>query len=388
MTAAPVATPERVLVVKLADLGDALLTTPTVHALRAAWPDARLDVLTTPQAAVVFQASPDVDRVHTLDVHARGGARGRVARIAGRARTIAALRAERYDVIALCHSLVTRRGALKYAALLALIGAPVRAGTVARGRLRGWFLTRRGMDRGYDAAHVVETMAGVAAALGVAVIDLAPRFEPDAAARAAAAALWSELPGAPTPSAARPLAGRTIAFHPGAGPYSPARRWAPDRFAAVAAAAHDAGARTVLCGTAADDGALVRAAGAPIDVDATGRTSVPALAALLARCDALVCNDGGVMHVACAVGTPVVAVFGPSNDAAWGPWPPARDGRPSPHRVVRLDLPCRPCLYVGGRLGSPAGCPTRDCLRWLGPAPVIEALRDVLRGPGDTGSSR
>ncbi|MEO8084074.1 MAG: glycosyltransferase family 9 protein [Ardenticatenales bacterium] len=407
--------PARVLVVKLADLGDALLTTPTVHALRAAWPDARIDVLTTPQAAVVYEANPDVDRVHALDVHARGpapvgapvrgavvavagssplarGARSsrpipiarfaQLARIARRARTIAALRRERYDVIALCHSLVTRRGAMKYAALLALIGAPVRAGVAPAGRWRGAFLTHRGLDRGYGAAHVVETMAGVAAALGVPVADLAPRFGPGDAAHAAAAALLAgaDVRDAGTPSTTTTLAGRTIAFHPGAGPYSAARRWAPERFAAVMAAVHDAGARTVLCGTAADDDALVRAAGAPIDVDATGRTDVPTLAALLARCDGVVCNDGGVMHLAAAVGTPVVAVFGPSNDAAWGPWPPARAGRPSPHRIVRVDVPCRPCLYVGHRLGSPAGCPTRDCLRWLGPAPVIAAVFDALAG--------
>ncbi|MFN8424094.1 MAG: hypothetical protein U0470_12205 [Anaerolineae bacterium] len=236
MTAAPVATPERVLVVKLADLGDALLTTPTVHALRAAWPDARLDVLTTPQAAVVFQASPDVDRVHTLDVHARGGAQRprRAHRRQGADDRRAPRRAVRRD-----RALPLARDAPRRAEVRRAARADRRAGARGHrrpGRLRGWFLTRRGMDRGYDAAHVVETMAGVAAALGVAVIDLAPWFEPDAAARAAAAALWSEL-GAPTPSAARPLAGRTIAFHPGAGPYSPARRWAPDRFAAVAAAA-------------------------------------------------------------------------------------------------------------------------------------------------------
>jgi len=72
-----------------------------------------------------------------------------------------------------------------------------------------------------------------------------------------------------------------------------------------------------------------------------------------------------------------VAVFGPSSATAWGPWWPAEDG-PSPHQVVRLDLPCQPCFYVGYRLGSPTGCPTRDCLRWLPAGAVIGAARRAL----------
>lgn len=380
------AAPRRVLVVKLADLGDALLTTPLVRALRDAWPSAALDVLTTPQAAVAYRHAADVDAVATLDVHGRRPAGapersrpGRVGRLVAAARALAALRRRRYDVVVLCHPLVTWRGALKHAAVVLAVGAPVRAGLAAPGRRRAWFLNRRAPDPGYDGAHVVEAMAGIGRALGVDVGPPRLAFAPGPAAeRAAEALLAGAAGGAAGRGAAGRLAGRRIALHPGAGPYSPARRWPAASFAALAVRLATEGAALVLVGTAADDGAAVRAAGAPIALDLTGATDVATLAAVLARCDAVVANDGGVMHLAAAVGTPVTAVFGPSNDRAWGPWPPDRPGAPSRHRIVALDLPCRPCLYVGHRLGAPAGCPTRDCLRWLAPDRVAAVVFDQL----------
>jgi heptosyltransferase-2 len=105
------------------------------------------------------------------------------------------------------------------------------------------------------------------------------------------------------------------------------------------------------------------------------RTDLDTLAAVLARCRVTVSNDSGVMHLATAMGTPTVAVFGPSNPVAWGPWDPSAQSR---HRVVALEIPCRPCFYVGHELGSPKGCQTRDCLAWLGTEPVVRALDDVL----------
>jgi heptosyltransferase-2 len=130
-------------------------------------------------------------------------------------------------------------------------------------------------------------------------------------------------------------------------------------------------------GTAADGvDEVVRGLAVPA-MDLTGKTDLATLAAVLERCCALVCNDGGVMHLATAVGTPTVAVFGPSNPIAWGPWP---GGPESPHRVVALNIPCRPCFYVGHRLGARNGCPTRDCLAWLKPEWVVRALDDVLAG--------
>jgi heptosyltransferase-2 len=83
------------------------------------------------------------------------------------------------------------------------------------------------------------------------------------------------------------------------------------------------------------------------------------------------------MHIAAAVGTTVVAIFGPSNTHAWGPYTPP--GHPSKHQVVSRDLPCVPCFYRGHSLGLREGCGTRPCLTRLSPEPVLEACHRALR---------
>jgi heptosyltransferase-2 len=111
-------------------------------------------------------------------------------------------------------------------------------------------------------------------------------------------------------------------------------------------------------------------------IDLTDGTDIPTLAAVLARMDLLVTGDSGVMHLAASVNTPVAAVFGPSNPTAWGPWCPK--GAESPHEVISLGLSCQPCFYRGFSLGSPSGCPTRDCLEWLRPEAVIHTATEML----------
>src|SRR5690606_8530963 len=84
----------------------------------------------------------------------------------------------------------------------------------------------------------------------------------------------------------------------------------------------------------------------------------------------------GVSHLAAAVGTPAVAVFGPTNDAAWRPWSP--EGRAV---VVRTNPGYAPCFYVDHELASPEGCAALTCLRMVTPSMVAAAARQVSAGP-------
>lgn len=383
------AAPKRILVVKLADLGDALLATPALARLRRALPETEIEVLTTAAGAAAFRHTGDlVDAVLTFDKAAFDRPLAALLRPLAPLRLGRRLRRRRYAAVLLLHSLATRYGALKHAGLVLSCGAPVRVGPARADSRRAWFLSHRAPDPGFDGAHVVETHwraagrllqalgqeAAEGSALGAAAPAIGgPVFLPGPEAEARARALLE----------AAPAGGPWVAIHPGSGAFSPARRWRPEGFRAVADALAQAGARIVLVGTEADrepllDGAA-RGAGW---LDLIGRTELGTLAAVLARARLLVANDSGVGHLAAAMGTPVVAVFGPSNPVAWGPWWPGFDaeGRPasSPHRVVALDLPCRPCFYVGHRVGSPAGCPSRDCLAWLPPERVIAAALDLL----------
>lgn len=368
--------PRRILAVKLADIGDALLVTPALRALREAHPEARLDVLTTPQSEVVFRHGGLVDEVllfrkerwdHPLAALSRPIAPLRLGRD---------LRARRYDAVALFHPLSTRFGALKHAALVRSTGAPLRAGLARPGSPRAWFLNRRAVDRGYGAWHVVEAGLAVAEALGARATRSDLAFRPGVAAEAQAEALVTGLPRGDGP-----LAGRMVALHPGAGAFSAARRWRPEGFAAVADGLARQGATVLLVGREGDGCSATRAAAKEPLRDLSDRTDLPTLAALLARCDLLVGNDSGVSHVASAMDTPVLAVFGPSEERSWGPWWPRERRAPTPHRVVSLNLPCRPCFYRGHAIGSPRGCATRDCLAWLPASRVLDAAREMLGEP-------
>jgi ADP-heptose:LPS heptosyltransferase len=107
--------------------------------------------------------------------------------------------------------------------------------------------------------------------------------------------------------------------------------------------------------------------------DVAGPQPPRRLATLLSGCDLFVGNDSFPMHLAAAVGIPTVAIFGPSNADAWGPYMPD-----APERaciVRRGDLACMPCIYRGHTLGTPQGCPPRPCLTELSVASVLRAAR-------------
>ncbi len=377
----PVLRPDaRVLVVKLADIGDALLATPALRLLRAAVPQGTVDVLTTPAARAAFAHSGLVDTIHVFDKQPWDEALSALRRPFAPLALGARLRREEYDAVIVLHMLVTAFGAWKHAGLALATGAPVRAGLQRRG-LAGWrsaFLTHGTPDRGYDDAHVAQQMRDVVTTL------VGPRlgettshalaFIPGERAEEAAA----KIIAAPAPDG-RLLDDRgLVAMHPGTGAFGPSRRWAPERFAIVADELTRMGMQVALVGLPADGTAHVqRAAKAPL-FNWSGKTDLPTLAAVLRRCRLVIANDGGVGHLAAAMGTPVVSIFGPSSESAWRPWWPPDAPLPSPHRVVALDLPCRPCFYVGHTLGSRTGCPTRDCLAWLGTKGVVDAARSIL----------
>ncbi len=359
---------KRLLVVKLADFGDALLTTPAIAALREAFPNSTIDVLTTPAGAsvfghtgslvddiIVFESQPFLRRLPTAAAILRASKLARV------------LRSRRYDAVLSMHSLVTRRGALKHAALAIVSGAKRRVGLVAPGSLRGWYLTDSAVDAGYDNSHVASSMLAVAGALAPSIERteaLWPAlFEPGEQAHGTAEVLIQSLDAGDRP---------IVAIHPGCGPYSKARRWPKERFAGLAGRLAEEGILPIVIGGPDDETAeVVSLCSAPV-VDLGGRTDLATLGALLGRVAAYVGNDSGVSHLAVAMGAPSVVVFGPSNEVAWGPWSPR-----APTKVVSIAVPCRPCIYVGHRLGEPKGCPTRDCLRWLDIDAVLDAVHAV-----------
>ncbi len=171
-------------------------------------------------------------------------------------------------------------------------------------------------------------------------------------------------------------------MHPGSGGYSTARRWAPERFAQLADTLfNDTGGQLILLG-GLEEAELHRQIIELMQSDMpvrsfAGKGNIRVAAAILEQADLFIGNDSGLMHLAVAVGTPTVAIFGLTNSSAWGPY---TGGHPSRRAVVvKMDLPCMPCFYRGHDLGTPEGCMTRDCLTLLEVDPVATAARRLLR---------
>lgn len=170
--------------------------------------------------------------------------------------------------------------------------------------------------------------------------------------------------------------GPVIGLFPGSN--APARRWPAERFAAVARAAADRGARVVVMGGASERAVTSRvAAAARGALDAGGATDLPGLAALLSVCHLVVTNDTGPMHLAGAVGTPTVTLWGPSDPAEVHPVG-AEDVR-----ITGAPLPCKPCFKNQcPRSGEGTLLPEghEECMRLIAEDQVLEAVRRVLDG--------
>lgn len=356
--------PRRILVVKLSGIGDLLTAVPALKGLRQSFPLARIDLLVPPASAPLLEGSSLVDEVLAFDkyLYDRPLSALHPARLRGAWALWRRIAGAGYDWVLLMHHLTTRWGALKFTALTLCTGAKRRAG-LDNGR--GRFLTDRVPDGGFGARHEAEYWSAIAEKMGAEVDESAIAIE----VRQEAQEEMGEL----LRGASRPV----VAIHAGTGEYSPARRWSPQGFAQVAETLRaEYGGTVVLVGGKEE----VELAGQVAELmccqllNLAGKLNLRELAALLSQCDLFIGNDSGVMHLAAAVGTPLVAIFGPSNHRAWRPY---REGGVE---LVRLDLPCSPCLYVGPSVGRRWGCPEMSCMTGLGPELVLAAARRLLEG--------
>jgi N-acetylglucosaminyldiphosphoundecaprenol N-acetyl-beta-D-mannosaminyltransferase len=342
---------KRILLVQPADIGDLVVTTPAIAALRDAHPEAHLTLLTTAHSAPVIAETGLVDEIITLDRRQMDSA------IAffhpANLRRLFAMRRD-YDAIVYFRHFTLWLGTLKFALMALASGAPRRIGL---NNGKGWFLTESLPDTGFGGAHEAQHWLNLVGLLGA---ESAPR---------AAQATRSKSP-LPRNTAPR------VVIHAGSGGYSLARRWSPAAFAQVADALQtQLGAEVVLVGTADDDADHVAAAMQTPVINLSGQTRLDQLTALIAEADLYIGADSGVMHLATTTDTPVLAIFGPSNPAAWGPWTP--ESRSS---VVRSGVECSPCSYVGQGIGLREGCEARTCMRLITPEQVITAAQDLLQG--------
>jgi exopolysaccharide biosynthesis WecB/TagA/CpsF family protein len=346
----------RLLCIKISDIGDLITATPALAALREAFPQARLDVLTSAHAAPILNGTGLADEVliFPLRAYERAADILRPAAMRRLLRFVRQLRAERYQAVLLFHQLSTRFGAWKHAALMLGTGAAIRAG-LDNGR--GWFLTHRVADRGFGAFHQAACWLKVAALLGAA--DAPERF-PLRVGISETDRAW----------AAQHLPERGyIAVHSGSGSLNTARRWTAESLAAAAEHfARQRNAPIVLIGGAGDEAEALRAHLRSPYCDLVGKTTLGQLAAVLERCAVFIGGDSGVMHLAAAM--PQLALytpFGATNHFAWRPWRP----QGASAVIARSGALCSPCAYIGHSVGLRRGCAARTCMRSLTPEQLI-----------------
>lgn len=330
-------------------MGDLVLSTPLFEAARTRLGAYRVGAVVRPDTANLLRNNPHVDDIFVYDK--QGAQKGplELLRLAHR------LRVADYDAALIPHR------SLRSALLGFLSGIPVRVGfDRSAGRL---LLTDQVT---YRSVHEVDRNLSLLASWERDTDGIRPALYPDDEDRMRVDALMRQSDVAPS----EPLCG----ISPGS--VWATKRWLPGRYAAlIRRLAEEYGYRSVLFGSSGDRPLCDEiAAESGVDpLNAAGTLTLLQSAALAARCSAVVSNDTGMSHVAAAMDTPVVAVFGPTVPAiGFVPHGPG-------HQVVEIPLDCRPCSSHGGNR-CPIG--THDCMRGIAVERVIEAVAVQLDKPG------
>ena len=357
----PVSIPRRILVSRIRQIGDAILSLPVVDALRARFPEAGIDYLAEEGPAQAAIGHPAISDVHVLP--GKGG-----GLLPAPWRVLGALRRANYDWV------IDLYGNPRSAILAAWTGAPIRVGPTRRGRRHLY---------SHHIPVVREPLSAVAhhllalQALGLQAKATAPRLYLTEAEERAGRDLLDELEstsgrgaGTETSGGAAPRIGLHV------GNRWSAKRWPEDRFAALLRVLSRSGVRAVVLAGPGEEGLARR-------ISAAAPESRPAVVAglplrrywgVLAALDVLVTNDGSPLHAGPALGVPTVGILGPTVPEIWFPYSP-RDG----HQLLCKEIWCRPCHRHE--------CPRLDCLEWISVGDVRRAIDRSLAWRGTTRAS-
>lgn len=346
----------RVLVVKLRYHGDVLLSSPVFHVLKLAHPHLEIDALVYRETADMLNGHPDIDLIHCVDRRDRFD--DVWSHLKGELALLHALRSRRYDLV--IHLTEHWRGAI----LKHLLGIPI--AIVARYRRRtGWFWNRS-FTHHYPVPvaprHKAESHLDALRRIGVQPSEVSDRrlmlaFSEDQAASARDKRLTAGL-----------TEDSYVLVHPTS--RFAYKCWQPERMAELIDRIEAAGKRVLItCAPDACERRMVEAILAKTHskpASLAGALTLKELAASIAAARLFIGVDSAPMHMAAAVGTPLVALFGPSNQGVWGPWMVE-------HRIVSTRPTCQPCQLRGCGDGQRS-----DCLYEIGIEQAWSAVHQML----------
>jgi heptosyltransferase II len=335
-------------------VGDAVLSLPAIVSVCQGVPGAEVAILAKPWVAQLFPGYPGVHRTilyQTPGIHEGIGGRWKLAR---------QLKKEFFDLA------LHLPNSFDSALVSVLAGIPRRAGYNTDGR--GILLTHKvPVDGRVKRGHQVEYYLHLVRSLGLPAAGGIPALSVPRDGIAEAESILKAAGGGDGPY---------VGMSPGA-QYGSAKEWFPERFGQLGRRIHaELGGRFLILGSAADRALASRIgniAGAGA-VDLTGKTTLAQAMALIARCRVFVTNDSGLMHVAAALGVPLVAVFGSTDPARTGPL--SRNSR-----VIYKPIPCAPCLK--------ARCPqNRECMEAISVEEVFAEVKDLWESCRDKENSK
>ena len=332
---------KKILLIRPGGIGDAVLLFPAINALKTAFPDSDIDLLCEKRNAGIFELSERINRLYLYDKGLD---------------LIKCLRSS-YDVV-----IDTEQWHRLSAIVAYLTGAAVRIGfdTNERGRLFTHRIPYSHDDyEVYSFLHLIEPLieSSKFKVQGSGLLfDLDEPFlniEDD--------------PSIDFQSSTSYLQSPTVAIFPGASVVE--RRWGGDRFGKVAKALNDKGYRVVMLGSNVDrkDAERIKKY-ASNSFDLTGRTSLEDVARVLKMSKLLITADSGLMHIAYAVGTPTVSLFGSGIEKKWAP-------RGKKHIVINKHIDCSPCTRFGYTPRCKRGV---ECLSSISVAEVIASVERIL----------
>jgi len=333
----------KVLVVRLRSIGDTVLATPSLNALRRFLPEAEIDILVEDWVAPVLSEHPAVNKIITMQ---RGS-------LAARARVARELRSSRYDVVYNLHggttaTLLTRATGARHRVGYASYQYSHLHNHQAPSPLVLWQQPK---------AHSVEQQLALLGWTGVPVTDR-PATQL-AITSAALGAVDDRL-------RANGLEGRSFALiHPAAA--FATKQWATEKFARAVEFLAEQGLESVAIAGPNEAPVVDELISASSTKVVSFSLTLPEVTALASRSRLFVGNDSGIAHIASAVGTPAVVVFGSSNIAHWGPWSRVAT------EVVFEEMPCQPCHgYYCEKFEQP------ECILRVPVARVTSAIERVL----------
>jgi len=343
----------KILIVKLSSLGDVIHVLPVLAPLRQHFSDVRITWLVEEDAAQLLTDHPLIDRVLVVPKKRWLNDLSRASRLitcfGEVGRFIRELRSERYDLV------LDFQGLLKSGVLACLARSERKRGFYPGREWSHVFLNER-VPYPAVTLHSVDRYLALIESLGCSC--RIPQWTiPIRQVHRDRVAVFLEANGI---TRHRPL----ILLHPGTRWKS--KNWPELSWAELGVLLNQENCQLVLTGSNGDRALVqsIKAARTFAAVDASGLWSLAELAFLQSQADVVVTPDSGPMHLAAAVGTPVVALFGPTDPDRTGPYGTAG------HRVLVKPVACRPCFK--------RTCATCECLTALTPEEVCGAVRDVL----------